>query len=406
MGAITSRKSNTINNGTCSSSSSTNMNLSAFAFNLFSALSSSPTEDGRMSNNILISPYSLASALSLVLAGSTAGGPCQQELRSVLGLQEQEEDGPLRLRLSSSDEKALTTANGIWAGAALKDSYVALVRNGHGAEAAPLPLTYGPISGFINQATHGLIENMLGDGPVDPLVVAVLVNAVHFKSAWTVRFDKKNSRSGTFVSCDNVPTQAMFMRATRHLNVAEDVAELHGAHMVELDYGTTKDFAAYFILPQQAGREELEKVVKSLAMASFPAVLDDNLALSRNKMVLSLPRFQLRSSPDKPSVKEGLRAVGVTSCFAQDGGLLEMSDDPRVRLDDVLHQAVLEVTEEGTEAAAATVAIVKTRSLPPPPRKLTFDRPFLMLILHRGGNDNTTTTPLFLARVEDPQFVF
>jgi serpin B len=80
---------------------------------------------------------------------------------------------------------------------------------------------------------------------------------------------------------------------------------------------------------------------------------------------------------------------------------MEMSDDPLVHLDEVFHKAVMEVTEEGTEAAAASVGIIMTRSMPMPPEKLVFDRPFVMIILHVP-----TKTPLFLARVDDPELMF
>ena len=52
-----------------------------------------------------------------------------------------------------------------------------------------------------------------------------------------------------------------------------------------------------------------------------------------------------------------------------------MSDDPELHISDVVHTALIEVNEEGTVAAAATAVIMKTRSLGPPPLRLTFDRP-------------------------------
>ena len=61
---------------------------------------------------------------------------------------------------------------------------------------------------------------------------------------------------------------------------------------------------------------------------------------------------------------------------------LAMSDDPDVHIDDVLTKAVLEIDEEGTVAAAAAAVMMKKRSAPRPPLALSFDRPFLMAIIH------------------------
>ena len=74
-----------------------------------------------------------------------------------------------------------------------------------------------------------------------------------------------------------------------------------------------------------------------------------------------------------------------------------MSDDPEVHISDVIHKALIEVSEEGTVAAAATAVIMKTRSLGPPPLRLTFDRPFLMLVVH-----TPTGLPMFMGRFNLP----
>lgn len=86
--------------------------------------------------------------------------------------------------------------------------------------------------------------------------------------------------------------------------------------------------------------------------------------------------------------------------FGGEEGFLQMSEDPQLYLDDVFHKAVMEVTEEGTVASAATAAIMMSRSIPQPPKEMIFDRPFGMVVLH-----TPSMTPLFVARVDDPEFV-
>lgn len=383
------------------------MNLSSFAFNLFSVLSADLTDD---KSNILISPYSIASALSLVLAGATDGSQCQQELQSVLNVNSHEDIAELTKNLTNTS--VLTSANGIWS-RNLNESYIATVKDKHDAEANAMPDTYAPIDAYITEKTNGLITKML-EGPIDPLTVAVLVNAVHFKSDWTIKFDENLTVPGTFTALNGKEEQAMFMRAKHQMNVAENVGLLNGASIVQLDYGPvavdvrgmqTEDaeFASFFILPSQKGNDGINDVTESLAALSSTGTgeqpFDKVLENMRNaKVDLSLPRFKM--SYGVSSMVNALKAVGINECF-NDGTLAKMSDDPNVHLDEFLHKAVVEVTEEGTEAAAASVGIVMTRAMPRPPIVLSFDRSFIMLIMHMPSK-----TPLFVGRMDNPVLMF
>jgi serpin B len=152
------------------------------------------------------------------------------------------------------------------------------------------------------------------------------------------------------------------------------------------------------------------------ALQQEPRSLENTLSSlggdSPREVVLSLPRFRIEWGAS--SLQKCLRRLGVNLAF--DGGqtinnksekkdilFSRMTNDPAVYLDDVIHKAVMEVTEEGTVAAAATVSVMRARSLviPPPPLVLEFNRPFVMLVVHVPTN-----TPVFMARVQEPQLAF
>ena len=116
------------------------------------------------------------------------------------------------------------------------------------------------------------------------------------------------------------------------------------------------------------------------------------------KTELLLPRFKV--SWGVQSLVPHLKRMGVSAVFEQDGMFTKMSSDPQLHLDDVLHKATMEVTEEGTVAAAATVGVMMARSAPARPLKVTLDRPFIMLVLHEP-----TMTPLFIAKIDHPEFI-
>jgi len=83
---------------------------------------------------------------------------------------------------------------------------------------------------------------------------------------------------------------------------------------------------------------------------------------------------------------------------AEFGGI--RNGPPAVWIDQVLHQAVAEVNEEGTEAAAATMGGMLTMSLHPRPEpefEMIMDRPFLFLI-----RDEASGNVLFMGSVVDP----
>jgi serpin B len=66
-------------------------------------------------------------------------------------------------------------------------------------------------------------------------------------------------------------------------------------------------------------------------------------------------------------------------------------------ISDVLHQAFVDVTEEGTEAAAATIMAMTLGSMPEPPIVFRADHPFLFVI-----RENSTGSILFMGRVQNP----
>ena len=93
--------------------------------------------------------------------------------------------------------------------------------------------------------------------------------------------------------------------------------------------------------------------------------------------------------------------MGLNTVFDGTKVLSEMSDDPVLHVDEVLHKAVMEMTEEGTTASAATaIRGVGSAWHPTAPMDLQFDRPFFAMVVHVE-----TGTPLCLGRVGDPKEV-
>ncbi len=395
--------------------------ISSFAYSLFAALAYSGGENLALETglNILISPYSISSALGLVLAGATPNSTCQDELYNALNVTSY-------LQLPLLDHEVLpsirgdgvnfTSANGIWS-RDLKTSYITTVTTEFNADADDLPNTFDPINDYIEMKTNGMIKDMM-EGEIDPMTVAILVNAIYFKGDWAKQFNASNTKKETFTSANGTEQEANFMHTKRKMMVVMDAQELQGADIVKLDYGKMVDtrhsnsnnneaeYAALFIKPKEIGRGGIHEVINSLAILGNNGIPSSSLLSIIKQMSdyrevhLSLPRFKLEYGTE--SIKSQLKKLGITSVFDDEGMLMEMSNDESVLLDDVFHKASMEVTEDGTEAAAATVGIVgKTSTRPLPPIEMKFDRSFIMVVLHM-----TSATPLFLALVDNPDFFF
>jgi len=421
--------------------------LSSFSFNLFSTLINS--NEINSNSNVLISPLSIASALALVLTGATNHSPCQTQLQNALSISSHLDMAVLHSNLISSlqkpmhvDHVELHSANGIWVkeDPGILDSYVNLAKQVHDASASPLPQTYKPINKYIESNTKGMISNMMEDEEVDPLTVAILVNAVYFKGLWQQSFHPDKSFDDTFFvkdgSSGTVERDAKFMVKEDHMEVAFDVDELNGASIVRLDYGKPSEdengggrggrhpptrgrmmkqeqeeeaeFSAFFILPSKDSTDGIDGVFTQLAKLSQPSKTSSILPIhnilsdtTSQKVKLLLPRFKLTTPTT--SLTPHLQSLGIKDVFNGSDVLNQMSHDPDVHLSDMLHKAVMEVTEEGTVAAAATVGIMMTRSMPMPSPELKFDRPFGVLVVYKNGGEYT---PLFMGRVNDPEFDF
>lgn len=368
------------------------MNAESFGLKLFEALcTAEPT------STVVLSPLVIAGALSLAAAGATPMSTTEAELLGVLGIGAHADHAALTGQVLSGNGATVRTANGVFTKASIKPAFVSLVQSVHRSEAAPLGPSYAPINSWVAEKTEGRIKNLLQD-PVDPLVVAVLVSAVFFKGAWAEKFSPAHTQAHTFLSLTGERLAAQLMQRTGSMVAGREVAALGGAAAVRLDYGSrpadgaAHDYCALFVLPQEATAAGLAATVAAVASASPREVLAQ---LRSQRVRLRLPR--LRAEFGAASVKAALRSLGVAQPFDGTGGFHAMSDDPHVHVDDVVTKAMIEMDEEGTVAAAAAAAVMMRRSAPRPPLELTFDRPFVMAILHVP-----TGYPLFLARVLEP----
>jgi serpin B len=115
---------------------------------------------------------------------------------------------------------------------------------------------------------------------------------------------------------------------------------------------------------------------------------------------LALPRFKTAFKAD---LVPALRAAGLRLAFSTAADFSGMTGraaaEGSLKVDQIRHNAVIAVDEQGTEAAVATAVTVMMTSAPSSePEQLHVDRPFLFYLV-----DDATGAILFQGRIMDPR---
>ncbi len=364
-----------------------------FAFDLYGQL-----KDG--DNNLFFSPYSISTALAMTHAG--ARGATAQQMAAVLHFNRDQEQlhrafSDLETHLNSirgKTEVELKVANAIWSQQdhALLNSFQELVAGNYRAklETVDFKTAYDAVRKEINrwveQQTNDKIKNLIPEGALDSLTRLVLVNAIYFKGMWAEQFVKKNTADADFWQSQESRAKVAMMHQEKSFNYMEN-ADLQ---LLELPYAG-RDLAMLVLLPKEI--EGLAALEENLTADNIQTW---GRQLRKQKVKVYLPRFKMTS---QFSLAQTLAAMGMPDAFqpkAADFSGIAGSRD--LFISAIVHKALVEVNEEGTEAAAATGIMVGVTSLPPPTPVFRADHPFIFLI-----QDKVTKSVLFMGRLVDPQ---
>uniref|UniRef100_A0A7N9CC35 Serpin B6 n=1 Tax=Macaca fascicularis TaxID=9541 RepID=A0A7N9CC35_MACFA len=243
------------------------------------------------------------------------------------------------------------------------------------------------INSWVAEKTEGKIAELLSPGSVDPLTRLVLVNAVYFKGNWNEQFDKENTEERRFKVSKNEekPVQMMFMQSTFKKTYIGEIF----TQILVLPY-VGKELNMIIMLPDET--TDLRTVEKELTYEKFVEWTRLDM-MDEEKVEVSLPRFKLEESYDMESV---LCSLGMTDAFELGKADFSGMSKADLCLSKVVHKSFVEVNEEGTEAAAATAAIMMMRCARFVPR-FCADHPFLFFIQH-----SKTNGILFCGRFSSP----
>jgi serpin B len=370
--------------------------MSTFAQRLYGVLA-------RDSGNIFFSPSSISTALAMTYAG--ANGNTAQEMEQALSftLSGMALHAALHDTLSGIVRNApggpeLRIANRLWPrrGLGLEPAFIDVTKKYYGAPVEQLDFrgdaeaSRARINGWVAQHTKHKIPELLKPSTIDASTEMVLTNAVYFKGVWAERFKKAATRPEPFTVASGTVVQAPLMHETWKVHYGETA----DAQVVELPYRAAAQgpkLAMVVILPKEpGGLAAVEKSVATVGLAAFVRALSP----SEEEVDVTLPRFKTCWNR---SLNQALLTLGMQRAFTADADFSAMTRGERSYISLVQHEAFVEVSEEGTEAAAATGVVMHTLAAV---TKAAFraDHPFLYLL-----RDTASGLVLFIGRLADPR---
>jgi len=360
-----------------------------FAIELYQQINKQPKQ---LDKNVFFSPYSLSTAMAMLYIA--AEGETKQQIQKTFHYPPLAILNPNSAALYNQFNKPnpnydLSTVNNLWMRQDLSPSqtYLDTVQRYYGGQVTNLDFKNSPessrqiINKTIAKHTKQMIPELLAKGSIESSTATVLTNAVYFKSEWAKPFGVQGG-TRPFHNLDGTMSSQEMMYKTAYF----DYMENEHIQMVELPY-KSNDLSMLIILPKSKEPAAIQKLVADL---NSNQVSQWTKQLENQEIFLVMPKFKLQESY---SMKPILANMGMPIAFDSRANYSLFNDKLPLKVDSVIHKAVVEVDEKGTVAAAATgigVQLVMATHK----AEITADHPFMFMI-----KDNKTDAMLFLGQV-------
>ena len=350
--------------------------------------------------NVFISPLSVSMALGMTANG--AAGATLDSMRATLelgDLTEEESNAAyqslIALLTQADPQVQFDVANSIWYRQewTFKEDFYQRCRDYFDSVVQGLnfsdPASADIINGWVKENTQGKIEEIV-DKPIDPAIVMFLINAIYFNGTWTYEFDPQDTKDDQFTQADGTQASCRMMEQEADLPyMANDLFQA-----ADLPYGDGL-FSMTVLLPQPG------VPVDSLISELTPENWQDWIgSLDTTGLKVQLPKFTLEY---KLTANAVLKKLGMGIALNDPPGQADFSRLGQLGgytwIDQVIHKTFVEVNEEGTEAAAATLVEIHIISAVGGgvPRLFRIDRPFIFVIRER-----TSGAMLFMGKIVEP----
>lgn len=364
--------------------------INEFSMNMYSAL---PAD-----KNIFYSPYSIASALSMLDVG--ADGATKKELENALGITDLDEwNDEMKAYLSKdwSQNTFVNTANSIWMNkgttwaANINSDFLTPAKDYYSGEVYEADFdgqadkVVQNVNNWVSDNTNKMIPEILKEIPGG--TVMMLINAVYFEGKWDTPFTEDNTFKGKFYGTGK--------------ESEVDMMHLYGEHFSYMDNGDIKGIT----LPYDGDSVVMKVFMPSDENGNINQLFDKLSNEEKQKLIdslddagsvevdtLQLPKFTDEQRID--GLDDILKNMGIQLAYSESADFSKIADG--IAVSSVNHKAKVIVDENGTKAAAETDIMIKETAMMPSEETYNFivDKPFVYVI-----EDQSTGMILFMGRV-------
>ncbi len=354
--------------------------------------------------NLVVSPYSLYQALSMLYAG--AAGETASEMRLAMRLPW--EDARVHRLVNALNQQLLNSAgsesadrqafelqmtNALWAAqdGTYEQAFLDTLSQNYDTGLKILDFSNASaasnaINAWVSEQTEQKITRLAEPAMFSADTTLALTNAVYFKAAWLYPFSEAATSEAPFtlLSGEQQNVSTMRLSETLKASVTEELT------IVQLPYaGGT--MVMEILMPHLEIWNSPEGISQLWASGlNFPEMQPANITLS-------LPKFRIET-PIMDMIP-ALNANGMRLAFTDDADFSGISGDLSLYVSTIAQKAFIDVNEQGTEASAATIAVVRPKSaFGGEPLQITIDRPFIFQI-----RDTATGTVIFMGIVMQPE---
>jgi serpin B len=364
-----------------------------FALDMFSKL-------GGQQQNVFFSPWSIYSAIAMAHEG--AKGKTAKEMQQMMHFPEN--DSQRELSFASAYDKfnekeagyMLSTANALWVEKEypLLNNFASTIERYYHGTAKNVDFKGAPeetrliINFWVEEKTNNKIKGLISQGSISPQAKLVITNAVYFNGKWVKSFDKNATRKKDFRTGDGRIIETLMMSSVGRESRFY-YTETGDIQILELPY-EGKRISMIILLPKGDNISSLEKSLSLGRLAEWRKGLEED------RVDVYIPKFTLATK--YYSMAKNFEDLGMQTAFTPGADFSGINGKNDLFIDEVIHQAFVDVNEQGTEAAGATSIGMKTSAMGAPRTPVFYaDHPFVFLI-----QDIETGNILFMGMVSDP----
>ncbi|KAL8439183.1 hypothetical protein Efla_005434 [Eimeria flavescens] len=378
---------------------------------LFTALSEVQQKQNHA--NFVFSPYSILSAFHMAQLG--AGGDTVNQMNTIVNPNETFKlpkfDRPAR---DGKEVIVVESANRVYGHKQLEEDLLFMIYGEEVKQAMDCEVeavdfadaqdAARRINAFVHEHTHGHITQIVDASSLSDATKLVLVNALYFKAPWLTKFAAEQTTEGVFHALTANGREEQTVKFMSHTFKKGFMHyQENGMTAFSLNYADHR-LRFYLYMPDDMQAFE-QQLAKDPEMLEELASKVSHGRFLNHELHLRMPKFKLSAGANRFDLIGVFKKLGIDLMFDRyraDFSALAGREGLNVYVSQYVHQADIEVDEEGTEAAAATMMGMMLMSLRMVVKQLrvVVDKPFIFQVRFMGDGTNGPYV-LFAGRVAD-----